>query len=105
MERRVNLIDPVITFDEDHHHGKQDTLIIKSEQFIPDEFVQANLRDKIDTLHTPMGDFYRVASIPTGTVDKWAKEGFHLHEASAHDIVERLRKEQLDAFITTRKRI
>lgn len=105
MITKDGLFDQLVSFDEDHHSGKQDTLIIKREQEIPDEYVSGLKREKIDTLHTPTGDLYRVASIPVVIVDKWAREGFYLQEHTAQEILARLRKDQMDAFITTTKRI
>jgi hypothetical protein len=97
--------DKLVSFDEDHHNGKQDTLVIKHEQYVPDDHIAALKRDKIDTLHTPTGDFYRVASIPVSLVELWKTQGFDIHTEPAQAILARLRKHDLDAFITTRKRI
>lgn len=100
------VIDTLVSFDEDHSNSADGPkLIIKHEQNIPDEFVSQLKRDKIDTLHTKMGDFYRVATIPLAIVEKWDRAGFHIEEHSAHEIMAQLRKEDLDAFITTNKRI
>jgi hypothetical protein len=97
------LHDQMISFDEDHHSGKQDTLIIKREQLIPNWYLDQLKDERIDTLHTPMGDLYRVCSIPISTVEKWKREGFDVHQEDVHAILARLRKESLDKFITTTK--
>lgn len=99
------LLDQTVDFDEDHEGGKQNKLIIKRQQDIPDEFVSQLKRDKIDTLHTPTGDFYRVATIPVALVEQWQREGFDIHKEDARSILARLRKADMDAFITTRKSI
>jgi hypothetical protein len=52
-----------------------------------------------------MGEFHRVASIPTVVVEKWLREGFNIWEASGPEIVKRLKAENLDAFMATEKRI
>jgi hypothetical protein len=98
----------MVSFDEDHSDSAEGVkLVIKREQDIPDDYISDLKRDKIDTLHTPTGDFFRVASIPVEVIQKWAREGFifeeHLHNLPA--IMNRLRAESLDAFITTNKRI
>lgn len=102
----VGLHDKLVSFDEDHSDSSAGpSLIIKHEQHIPDEFISSLKRDKIDTLHTPAGDFYRVASVPTALVEQWKREGFDIYEATAQEIIARLRKQDMDAFITTNKRI
>lgn len=52
-----------------------------------------------------MGDMERCASIPTAVVEKWMREGFDVFTAPAREIIARLRRENLEAFITTNKRI
>jgi len=54
-----------------------------------------------------MGDFHRVASIPTVVVEKWMREGFNIWDKNvkASEIVSRLKAEHLDGFLTTTKRI
>lgn len=51
------------------------------------------------------GEFMKVASIPVIVVEKWMREGFNIYEASGQEIVKRLRKENLDYFMATEKRI
>jgi len=53
----------------------------------------------------PMGDFHRVASIPTVVVEKWMREGFDLWQATGKDIVARLKRENLDAFMATDRKV
>jgi len=52
-------------------------------------------------------DFMSVASIPVVVVEKWMREGFNIMsgEHSAAEIVKRLRAENLEAFLTTNKRV
>jgi len=73
-------------------------LIFKNFQEIPDSFIQ-NLRDQ-QANRRPGAEMRKVASIPTGVVDKWLREGFDVHKESAKAIVARLSKEDLGAFIT-----
>lgn len=53
------------------------------------------------------GDFMSVASIPVVVVEKWMREGFDIMngEHSAAEIVKRLKAENLEAFLTTNKRV
>jgi hypothetical protein len=103
MKTIDGLSDQHISFDEDHNHGKQDTLIIKREQDIPDEHIAQLKRDKIDPEHKRLGEFHRIASIPVVIVEKWMREGFRIEEHSARELLAKLRHEDLDAFITTNK--
>ena len=51
------------------------------------------------------GEFMSVAQIPTIVVEKWMREGFDIFsgEHSAAEIVTRLKRENLYAFLTTEK--
>src|SRR5262245_60951258 len=74
-------------------------LIFKSFQEIPDNFLQ-RLKDQAEAQRHNKPEMRRVASIPEGIVHAWAKQGFHLKEHTAQEIVARLQKEDLGAFIT-----
>lgn len=97
----VKLIDKLVGFDED----ADGTLAIGHFQHIPNEHVARLLRDKIDPDHAPTGDMLRVASVPVIVVERWKKDGFHIEQESAKAIVNRLKAEGLDAFVTTNKAI
>lgn len=104
--QQPHVIENLVSFDEDHTDsaaGPQ--LIIKNEQVLPDEYISTLKREKIDTLHTPSGEFVRVATIPTSVVEAWQREGFDINNEPIRDILARLRKLDMDAFITTNKRI
>jgi hypothetical protein len=103
--KQPQVIDGRVSFDEDHTDPDGTKLVIKRSQNIPDEHISALKRDKIDTDHDRIGDFVRVASIPVEIVAKWEREGFKLEEHNIHQILNRLKAEHLDAFITTRKSI
>lgn len=98
----IQLLDKLVSFDEDHANQ---SLVVKHEQEIPDDHISALKRDKIDTLHTPTGDFYRVATIPVSIVEQWLREGYDIHKEDIRSTLARLRKLDMDAFITTRKAI
>jgi hypothetical protein len=46
-----------------------------------------------------------VASIPVAVHEQWLKEGFDLMQEPAHKIVARLKQQNLDAFVTTKKKV
>lgn len=78
-------------------------LVIKAEQYIPDDFVTACRNERADSLSTPAGEFHRVASIPTSVVDEWRAQGFDINVEPVSEILKRLRNKQLDGFITSNK--
>lgn len=96
------IYDANVAFDED---TSDNGLIIRNQQHIPDEHIAQLKRDKIDTMHTPTGDFYRVASIPVSVHEQWLREGYDCTREPIRSTLKRLRAQHLDAFITTNKRI
>lgn len=52
-------------------------------------------------------EFMSVAQIPTIVVEQWMRDGFDIFsgEHSAAEIVKRLKRENLDAFLTTEKSV
>ena len=52
-----------------------------------------------------MGEFHRIASIPTVVAEKWLREGFDLWEATGEQIVRKLQTEDMGAFMATEKRV
>ena len=102
----MKLHDKLVSFDEDHHSGKYDTLIIKHEQEIPDEYIADLKRQKIESDLERIGDFWKVGEVPVVLVEKWVREdGYDVYKAPVRETLARLRKEQLDAFILTNKRV
>lgn len=54
------------------------------------------------------GDMMKVASIPVAVIEKWMREGFDVmrdKNITAKEIVNKLKNENLDAFLTTEKRL
>ena len=47
----------------------------------------------------------RVASIPAVVYDQWKREGFDALKEPPKAILKRLKQQNLDAFITTNKRV
>lgn len=105
------VIDELISFEEDYTDPVTGTqLIIKREQDIPEDYISQLKADKIDTLHDRFGNhFYRVAHIPTSVVQKWDREGFNIDKIAKEDLVKEvlkvLNRLDMDAFITTRKKL
>jgi hypothetical protein len=85
-----------------------DGLIVRKDQEITDEFL-ADIADKRhNSTSMATGWFHEVAEVPTGVVEIWQAQGFDIvkdRNIKARDIVARLRRDGLDAFITTNKRV
>jgi len=92
--------DTQFGFDVDGLHRKHTQDI--SQSFLDDIKDQRNAsKDRRE------GDFMSVAQIPVVIVEKWMREGFDIMtgEHSAADSVKKLKAENLDAFLTTEKRV
>lgn len=81
---------------------------IETFQEIPDSFLKQLQDEKAyqDGKFAP--EELKVASVPVGIVDKWAREGFNImadRNITPAMIVARLKLEGLDAFITTSRTV
>lgn len=94
----IKLIEQQTDFDEN-----SDGLVIQTSQHIPDSFLKNLKEERFESKHRRSGDYMRVASIPVAVVDKWKREGFDFDNAPIKDIVNKLKMEGLDAFLTTDK--
>ncbi len=81
-----------------------DELAVKYEQEITSEFLQ-ECQDRFVGTRDPSGNLLCVASIPTGVVDRWMREGFNVFEEPIQASVARLRAENMSKFVLTSKRI
>ena len=99
-KNKVNLLDPDVNFIQDN-----DQVMREHSQKISKAFLDDLKDSRNQTSDVPSGEFLRVASIPTGVVEKWLREGFNVWEASGKEIVKRLKNENLDYFLATDKRI
>ncbi len=72
---------------------------IRRTQEIPDAHIQ-RLREEREGARFA-ADFRKVASIPVALVEHWRREGFDVFTAPAREIVARLRREDLSAFIVS----
>lgn len=82
------------------------TLTIKNQQYIPDNFVSDLKAGKMDSLHTRSGDMMLALSVPTSVIEElWTKYQFDAMDAPIAEIKRMLERLHLDAFIATNKRI
>ena len=64
------------------------------------------LRDtRENSLNQGEGEYMSVASVPVAVVEQWQREGFDIMTEPAHAIVARLKQQNLDAFLTTKKQV
>lgn len=97
------ILDTLVSFDEDRSTGE---LIIQREQYIPDNWLSEVAKQKVDSKHTPAGDFYQVASVPVEVVDElYRRYGFDFMNAPARECLKMLDRYAYDNFITTTKSI
>ena len=75
-------------------------LVFKNFQEIPDWFLQ-RLRDAQE-LRPARHELRKVASIPEEIVNHWKRQGFDIHDkdVTAEQIIARLQREDMGAFIT-----
>lgn len=90
---------------EPSFHDSPDGLIIRKDQTITNDLLNSTAASRANRGRE--GEFMPVASIPTIVVERWLREGFDIFKdgITAHEIVARLRKEDLGAFLTTSKRV
>lgn len=94
------LIEQQVDFDE-----TAEGLVIQTSQEIPESFLRDLKEERFESKHRRAGEYMRVASIPVVIVDQWKREGFDFDNAPIKEIINKLRMENLDAFITTEKAI
>lgn len=103
MQTNINpnqFIDAGVDF-----HENSEGLVIEKYQEIPQSFIDGLRAEKANSKSVREGEMMRVASIPVVVVDKWIAEGFDFQNATAKQILSKLHKENLDAFITTEKQV
>ena len=103
MQTNINsnqFIDSGVDF-----HENSEGLVIEKYQEIPRSFIDGLRAEKANSKSVREGEMQRVASIPVVVVDKWIAEGFDFQNATAKQILAKLRMENLDAFITTEKQV
>ena len=82
-----------------------DGIIRKHTQNLPQDFIDGLKERRNESTKQREGEYMHVASIPTIVIEQWLREGFKYWEATGPEIMKRLRDQNLDAFITTDKRV
>ena len=102
MTKKVDLIGIDTQYDCD-----VDGVFRQHTQDITDDFLTGLKEQRNNSKDQREGEYMSVATIPTIVVEKWMREGFNIMtgEHSAAEIVQRLKQENLHAFLTTDKSV
>ena len=100
MTDNLNFIDQQVSFDEN-----SEGLVIERYQEIPQSFLDRLKAERANSSSVREGETMRVASIPVAIVEQWMRDGYDFHNATASQLVAKLKQENLDYFITTEKQI
>lgn len=96
---------PVLLDAEPSFKDGPDGLIIRKDQEITPEFLDSTAAARNRT--SPEREFMHVAAIPTIVVEVWKSQGFDIMApgVSAKEIVKRLKRDGLESFLATSKRV
>jgi phage gp29-like protein len=72
-------------------------------QDLPQEYLDRSKRER-DDFRWRLDGLTKVATVPVAIVDRWYHEGFDINQATAKEIVARLKSEGLDLFVTAGSR-
>lgn len=86
-------------------HENSEGLVIEKYQEIPQAFIDDLRAEKANSMSVREGEYMRVASIPVAVIEHWTATGFDFWNASAREIVARLKSDHLDDFLTTNKQV
>jgi hypothetical protein len=67
------------------------------------DFLTGLQSERFAKQHMRAAELDRVASVPTHVADIWLQQGFDIYRESARAIVARLRRDGLEAFLTSPK--
>ena len=98
---------PTLIGAEEEYGCDVDGVFRKHTQQISTQFLNSIKEQRNSSKSKREGEFMSVAQIPTIVVEKWMREGFVIFsgEHSAAEIVKRLKRENLEAFLTTEKSV
>lgn len=107
-EYSMSTDDKKSTFNDVEQYLEKDPenlMTLRNQQNIPKSYIDGLKHDRWDSRNARAGDYMRVASIPAAVYDQWLREGFDALKEPPKEILKRLRDQNLDAFITTNKRV
>ena len=80
-------------------------LVITRVQDIPDDFLASLKSERLASAAVRAGEHHKVASVPAAVFDLWFAQGLDPYKMTPRQIVSRLKRDNLEAFITTAKRV
>jgi hypothetical protein len=95
----MHILDATMDFGEN-----AEGLFLKTTQEIDHDLLDC-LKEKRMASRERTGELMHVASVPVVLVEKWLREGFNIYQAPAREIVARLQREDLGAFLATTRRV
>lgn len=80
--------------------------LVKSQE-ISSNFLADLADDRFNSSHGRMGEFHKVASIPTFIVEKWMREGFNIYDKNItlKDIVRKLNSDDMKNLMATSRNV
>jgi hypothetical protein len=80
-------------------------LVIAREQELPQAFLDSLKSERLASANMREREYHHVASVPAAVFDNWHARGLDPFNMTPRQIVAQLRKENLDIFVTTAKRV
>ena len=82
-----------------------DENVIEQTQYIAPSFLDTLRRQRENSLNQKEGEFMSVAEVPVSVYEQWLREGFDMMKEDPKAILMRLKQQDLEAFITTKKQV
>jgi hypothetical protein len=81
--------------------GPGGELGIKRTQHIPDSYLKS-LDDEREALkHAHGNEFALLCAVPVAKADEWLAQGFNIYTAEPHEIIARLKKDEMDRLVVS----
>lgn len=80
-------------------------MTLQTAQHISKSFLDSIRAQKDDSMGYKEGEYMSVARVPAAVHEQWLREGFDMMVEPAHAIVARLKQQNLDAFLTSKKQV
>lgn len=98
----TKILETNVDFHDGDHDGR---LVIQRSQEVTQNFLDTLKEARNASTSRPMGDWHRVASIPTAVYETWLRQGYDAQKEPIQKTVAKLKLEGLDYFLTTDRKI
>lgn len=102
MNTKSNVIESRFDFIDG---DTENPLVIKRSQEIPKEFLDDLAEARHMSTQGRMANYHKAASIPAALHEAWLRQGYDCTKEPIRKTLQRLREEQLDAFIATERQL